>query len=61
MQLTEAALLGAASRLRVLSCLLGANRASSVHRQWQSPKCLPGVCDVAESLPGRAWEQNCWC
>ena len=54
MQLTEAALPGAASSLHVLSCLLGANRASSVHRQWHCPKCLPGVSDVAVALGLRA-------
>lgn len=58
MQLTEAALPGAVSSLRVLSCLLGANRASSVHRQWHEPKCLPRVSDVAVAVQLRAWEQS---
>lgn len=54
MQLTEAALPGAASSLCVLFCLLGANRASSVHRQWHCPKYLPGLSDVAVALRLRA-------
>lgn len=58
MQLTEAALPGAVSSLRVHSCLLGANRASSVDRQWHKPRCLPGVSDVAVVVGLRASEQS---
>lgn len=58
MQLTEAALPGAVSSLHVLSCLLGANRASTVTRQWHEPRCLPRVSDVAVTVGLRAWERS---
>lgn len=58
MQLTEAALPGAVSSLRVLSCSLGANGASSVDRQWHEPRCLPRVSDTTVSIGLRAWEQS---